>query len=132
MMQIKSNALSHQKEDDDSTKKTYSPFGPEKSDQIEESLAKLKFKTSATLSSLKNQESAAVATAIDKLSSLKVIMTIAGVDDPGKTGDIIKYLKRTEELEVLKQNLENKLAQKQIEFVECQKLLDVNIPINHM
>ncbi len=51
------------------------------------------------LASLKIQESDAGEELAGKLAALRTVATIAGVDDPAKTEEIVKYFKQTEELE---------------------------------
>ena len=103
-MQIKTNALAETPASEDTTHKTESPGLSELNQEFsqEDPSPRHNQQQKATILSLKMQESAAAAEVIEKSTALRIIASTAGVDDPSKTNEIVKFFKQTEELEVRK------------------------------
>ncbi len=80
---------------------------------------------SHSIITLKGQELNAAQELIEKTAALKMIASIAGVDDYSKTSEIVKFFKQTEDLRKIKAEMEQRLERLKTELEHQRQTLKV-------
>jgi len=84
-----------------------------------------RMQTKNAIMSMKRQDGDVNSQLMEKTAALKMIASIAGVEDYTKTAEIVKFFKQTEELRRIKNEMENKLLDLKTVAEEQKKILFV-------